>query len=161
MPVYQRETTIDAPLEEVWEFHVAGEGLEAVTPGFFNLRVEEIRGPDGEPGLMRLEAGAEVDVSVRLFDVGSRDTWTTIIDEFEESDEQARFIDRMEGGAFRHWVHTHSFASVFDDQTLMRDRIEYRFPYPPVGDLVGYFAAVGFEPMFRYRHWKTRKILES
>jgi ligand-binding SRPBCC domain-containing protein len=161
MPVYQRETTIDAPLEEVWEFHVAGEGLEAVTPGFMNLRVEEIRGSDGEPGQMRLSEGAEVDVSTQPFGVGSRQTWTTRIEAFEENDDQAMFRDEMHGGPFREWVHTHSFASVFDDQTLMRDRIEYRFPKPPLGDVVGFFAVVGFEPMFRYRHWKTRQILES
>lgn len=157
MPVYQRETTFDAPLEDVWRLHTTGEGLERLTPSAFGLRIEAVRnGTEVDP----LPEGAEIDVFTNPLGVGSGDQWTSEVTASELSEDRALFRDEMQGGAFPTWVHTHRFETVFDGETLMRDRIEYRLP-TPVGDLVAPLAPVGFEPMFAYRHWKAGRILES
>lgn len=157
MPVFECETTFDAPLERVWELHTTGEGLRRLTPAVFDLRIEAVRGagPD-EP----LPEDAEIDVSTNPGRIGSRDTWTAVVVESEYDGDAAVFRDRMRDGMFPTWVHTHRFETVFGDETLMRDRIEYRLP-TVVGDLVGPLGVVGFVPMFSYRHWKASRVLES
>jgi ligand-binding SRPBCC domain-containing protein len=96
---------------------------------------------------------------MRPFGVGPRQGWTSVIVEREEGDGSAHFVDEMEGGPFRHWRHTHRFFAD-GDETVVNDRVEYRLPLGPIGDAVGPLARIGLEPMFRYRHRKTKELLE-
>jgi ligand-binding SRPBCC domain-containing protein len=160
MPVYQRETRVRAPFDEVWAFHSRVAGLEALTPGFMNLRIEEVVGPDGEPDPEVLEAGSAITMSMRPFGVGPRQRWVSRITERESGDGSGTFRDVMEGGPFRTWVHTHRFFAD-GDETVVADRVKYRLPLGPLGDAVGPLAVVGFEPMFRGRHRETRRLLEG
>ncbi|WP_435349039.1 SRPBCC family protein [Haloarchaeobius sp. HRN-SO-5] len=159
MPVYSRETFVRAPLSTVWDFHSHISGLEALTPDFANLRVEAVRGPDGEPDPAVLAAGTQISMSMRPFGVGPRQRWTSVITDRTEDERAATFRDEMRDGPFPHWDHTHSFYAR-DDGTLVSDRVEYRLPLGPLGDLVGPLAWFGLEPMFRYRHRRTRELLE-
>ena len=157
MPTYRRETRVRAPFEEVWSFHSGSQGLEALTPAFMNLRVEKVVGPDGERDPDVLEAGSELHASVRPFGVGPRQRWVSVIVEREAEGGSAHFVDEMEEGPFPFWRHTHQFH---DDgaETLVVDSVEYELPV--VGS-VGPLGDVGFEPMFRYRHRRTRELLEG
>jgi ligand-binding SRPBCC domain-containing protein len=160
MATYERETYLRAPFEDVWEFHSAITGLTAVTPRFMNLRVEAARGPDGEPDPDVLEEGAEVDLVMHPFGVGPRQSWTSRIVERRRDGQAGLFRDAMRDGPFEHWVHTHSFYADAGG-TILRDRVEYRLPFGDLGRLAEPFADIGFEPMFRYRHRKTKRRLES
>jgi ligand-binding SRPBCC domain-containing protein len=159
MAVYQRRTRVAASLDEVWDFHSRVSGLEALTPEWMNLRVESVVGPDGDPDPAILETGSRIDASLRPFGVGPRQRWTSVITEREHDDGTAYFRDEMEGGPFRQWEHTHRF---FADgaETVVDDRVVYELPLGPVSEAVGSFARIGFEPMFRYRHRRTRALLE-
>jgi len=159
MPVFQREVRVAAPFDEVWEFHSQISGLEALTPGWMNLEIESVTGPDGDPDPDVLDAGSRAESSMRPFGVGPRQGWTSVIVEREEGDGSAHFVDEMEGGPFRHWRHTHRFFAD-GDETVVNDRVEYRLPLGPIGDAVGPLAVIGLDPMFRYRHRKTKEILE-
>jgi ligand-binding SRPBCC domain-containing protein len=158
MAVFQRGTRVRAPFDDVWEFHSRVSGLEGLTPGWMNLRVESVVGPDGDPDPDVLEAGARIESSVRPFGVGPRQSWMSVIEARESYDGAAYFRDGMDDGPFAHWEHTHSFFAVDDGTTVVRDRVEYRLPdgLGPVSPL----ARVGMEPMFRYRHRRTRELLE-
>lgn len=158
MATYTREVRVDAPLSEVWDFHSRIEGLEALTPGWMNLRVESVRGPDGGADPDVLETGAEIEMSMRPFGVGPRQSWTSRIVDRKRDAGAAYFRDEMVGGPFERWVHTHSF---YADRggTLIRDSVDYQLPFGPLGDLAAPFSGVGFEPMFRYRHRKTKDLL--
>ena len=160
MAAYQRRTRVAAPFDRVWEFYSRVEGLEALTPDWMRLRVERVRGPDGEVDPAVLEAGSEIRLSVRPFGVGSRRAWTSHIDSREESDGEAAFRDTMVDGPFARWVHTHAFHAV-DGGTVVDDRVAYELPFGEAGRALGRVAAVGFEPMFRYRHRRTRELLED
>ncbi|WP_435335742.1 SRPBCC family protein [Haloarchaeobius sp. TZWWS8] len=160
MPVYQRETFVRAPFETVWDFHSHVSGLTALTPDWMNLRIEKVVGPDGEEEPDELEAGAEIHMTMRPFDVGPRQEWTSVITDRREDEHAGYFRDEMRGGPFREWVHTHSFYED-DGGTRIEDRVEYRLPGDGVGDLVGPLAWVGFEPMFRGRHRATKRLLEN
>ncbi|MFB6296519.1 MAG: SRPBCC family protein [Halobacteriales archaeon] len=157
MAVYERSTVVEAPLDTVWEFHSTIDGLLALTPGWMNMRVEDVTGPDGEPDPDVLEAGSEISLSMRPLGIGPRQSWTSRIVEREASGEEAHFRDTMRDGPFREWNHTHQFEAV-EGGTRITDHVEYAFPRP-FGRLSG-LAWPGFEPMFAYRHRRTRAELE-
>ena len=157
MATYQREVWVDAPFEDVWRFYSTTDGLEALTPEWMNLRVEEVRGPDGETDPNVLEAGTEIRMSLRPFGMGPRQRWTSKIVQRTEEDGGAVFRDEMSGGPFPEWQHTHQFYAG-DGKTLVRDVVDYRLP--ALGEAGSPLATVGFEPMFAYRHRKTKELLE-
>ena len=160
MAVYERRTRVRAPFEEVWSFHSKIAGLEALTPEWLHLRVESVTGPEDDPNPTVLEPGAEVRLSMRPFGVGPRQRWTSRILEHERSDGAAMFRDEMRNGPFRRWVHTHSFFAD-GDETIVRDRVEYELPLGPLARVADPLAQVGFEPMFRHRHRRTKELLEG
>jgi ligand-binding SRPBCC domain-containing protein len=159
VPVYERQTRVNAPFETVWEFHSDLDGLEALTPSWMHLEVEDVRGPDGQPDPAVLEAGSRARLSIRPFGVGPRQRWTINIVSREEHAGSAAFIDEMERGPFRTWRHTHRFFAD-GDATVVSDRVEYELPLGPVGRALGPLGKLGFEPMFSARHRKTRELLE-
>jgi ligand-binding SRPBCC domain-containing protein len=159
MDTYERSVEVHASLDDVWDFHSTESGLVALTPDWMGLRVEAVRGPDGEPDPAVLEAGSEIRASVQPFGLGPRQTWTSKITERERADGTAYFKDVMDDGPFAFWEHTHQFYADGDD-TIIRDSIQYELPLGAIGRAVGPVAVIGFEPMFRYRHKQTRDILE-
>lgn len=159
MAVYQRRIRVAASLDDVWEFHSRVTGLEALTPDWMNLRVEDVRGPEGDPDPDVLYAGSRIRASVRPFGVGPRQRWTSVITEREREDGAAYFRDEMEDGPFREWEHTHRFFAD-GDETVVDDRVSYALPFGGVGEALARLARVGLDPMFRYRHRRTRELLE-
>ncbi|WP_410764416.1 SRPBCC family protein [Haloferax sp. DFSO60] len=160
MPVYQRRVRVAAPLEAVWEFHSDVSGLEALTPGWMGLEIQAVRGSDGELNPEELAEGTEIDMAMRPLGVGPRQTWTSRILARERGENTAWFRDDMRDGPFDRWVHTHRFVAE-GDETVIEDRVEYELPFGPLGEFAGTFGIVGFEPMFRYRHDKTKELLEG
>ncbi len=163
MPSYERETIVRAPLSEVWEFHSQISGLEALTPDWMGLRVESVVGPDGERDPDRLDAGSEIDLSIRPFGVGPRQHWTSVITESAFDETSAYFRDEMVHGPFDRWIHTHSFFPD-GDRTILRDHVEYELPLVDrlgeLGRVTEPFSQAGFEGMFRQRHRTTKQLLE-
>lgn len=160
MPVYRRETRVAAPLEEVWKFYSTVSGLQALTPEFMGLRVESVVGPDGRRDPEILETGSRINLSLQPLGAGPRQSWTSVIVDRDLDGDSAMFRDRMEDGPFPEWEHTHQFFSEGDGTRLV-DRVEYRLPGGPFGELAAPFGDFGFEPMFRHRHRKTKELLES
>ena len=160
MPTYRRTTRVPAPIDEVWAFHSTIDGLRELTPDWMHLRISGVEGPDGQPDPDVLTEGSQIQMSIRPFGVGPRQRWVSDIVERREGDGEAMFRDEMREGPFPHWVHTHSFRADGDDGTIVRDRVEYELPGGPLGRAVGPLGLLGFEPMFRYRHRKTKELLE-
>ena len=160
MHTYERSVRVRAPFEEVWAFHSDVSGLVALTPEWMHLEIEAVRGPDGEPDPPVLEAGSVVNASVRPFGVGPRQTWVSEITARDERDGAAQFRDVMTEGPFPEWEHTHLFYAD-GSETIVRDQVRYQLPLGSLGRAVGPLAVVGFEPFFRYRHRKTKKLLEA
>lgn len=163
MAVYERSVHVNAPFEDVWDFHSSIDGLDALTPGWVNLRAESVRGPDGEEDPDVMVADTTATVSLRPFGVGPRQESTTRIVERERTDDDGRetgyFVDEMSGGPFAHWRHTHRFEAV-EGGTRVTDHVEYQLAGGSVGRFASPFAVVGFAPMFRYRHRQTKQLLE-
>jgi ligand-binding SRPBCC domain-containing protein len=158
MATYEREIHVAAPLDDVWEFHSRIDGLEALTPGWMGLSVRRVRGPDGEADPAVLETGSEIEMELRPLG-GPSQSWTSVITEREEDEDRAVFRDEMRDGPFRRWVHVHQFLAE-GSGTRIRDTVHYELPGGELGRLVGPAAVVGFEPMFLYRHRRTKEVLE-
>ncbi|MFB6311275.1 MAG: SRPBCC family protein [Salinirussus sp.] len=159
METFERSTYVAAPLERVWDFHSTVEGLEALTPGWMGLRVEAVRGPDGSPDPDVLETGAEIALSTSVAGVGPQQRWTSRIAARDWTHGAAYFRDEMLAGPFPEWEHTHLFYRD-GDGTLLRDIVRYELPGGSVGRTLSPLAIVGLEPLFRYRHRRTRELLE-
>lgn len=157
---YRRRTRVRAPLEDVWEFHSTPDGLEALTPEFLDMEVTSVVGPDGEPDPDVLEAGSRLEISVRPLGVGPRTRWVSVIDRRSERDGAASFRDVMIEGPFPEWRHTHSFFAD-GEETIVVDHVEYRLPGGRLGGAATPFGRLGLEGMFRYRHRRTKALLET
>ncbi|MFW6320211.1 MAG: SRPBCC family protein [Halohasta sp.] len=161
MATYRRRTRVRAPLEEVWAFHSDTDGLEALTPGWMGLKVESVRGPDGEPDPAELVEGTEIAMSSTPFGFLPESRWLSRIVDRREGEGYRMFRDDMLGGPFALWIHTHEFYGD-GNETVLIDTVEYELPVGgPLSDRLDSAAVVGFEPMFRYRHRKTKAILEG
>ncbi|SFR69421.1 SRPBCC family protein [Halogeometricum limi] len=159
MATYTRRTRVAAPLSEVWKFHSKVSGLEALTPEWMGLDVVSVRGPNGEPDPEILDVGAEIRMSLHPLGVGPKQEWTSHIVARESDGHTAMFRDEMRGGPFQKWVHTHRFYGD-GEETLVEDHVEYELPGGELGRALSPLGFVGFEPMFRQRHAKTRALLE-
>jgi len=156
MAVYERETRVRAPFEDVWAFHSDVDGLDALTPDWTGLRIDAVTGPDGEPDPDVLVAGTRIEMSVQPFKIGPRQSWTSEITAREHGDDSAYFRDVMEDGPFPTWEHTHMFYRD-GPHTLLRDTVAYETPVRAADP----FAKLGFGMMFRERHRRTRALLEG
>lgn len=160
MAAFERETHVRAPLADVWAFHSTVDGLAALTPDWMRFRVHAVEGPAGEPDPEVLEAGSTVELSVRPFGRGPRQRWRSEILTRRREEGAALFRDRMVAGPFEEWVHTHAFYAE-DGGTRIRDRVEYALSAAPLGGIVDRLAVAGLAPTFRYRHRRTRELLEE
>ncbi len=160
MQRYERSVRVRAPLSEVWEFHSTTDGLEALTPDWMGLVIEDVRGPDGEADPEVLDVGSVITSSVQPFGIGPRQRWLSEIVARDHDEGSAYFRDEMVDGPFEEWTHTHLFYAD-GSETIVRDRVEYELPLGTLGRAAGPLAVVGFEPMFRYRHRRTKTLLES
>ena len=158
MRTYERSVRVGASLEDVWDFHSHLEGLEALTPGWLDLRVDAVTGPDGEPDPAVLAAGTEITLSTAILG-GPRQRWISRILARVWEDDAAYFRDEMLEGPFPTWVHTHLFYRD-GDGTILRDRVRYELPGGRLGRQLTPLAVLGFEPFFRYRHRRTKRLLE-
>lgn len=159
MATFKRQTRVRAPLERVWEFHSTVDGLIHLTPRWANIRVEDLRLPEGAEGDVLVE-GSEIDLSVKPFGVGPRQSWTSVITERREESigtgtGRAHFVDEMIGGPMAEWEHTHTFRAV-GEETIVRDLVRYR---TKLGGPLDRLGEVGMALAFRDRHRRTREIL--
>jgi ligand-binding SRPBCC domain-containing protein len=159
MSTYRRRSRIQAPLEDVWAFHSTTDGLEALTPNWMGLTVSSVRGPDGEADPEELVEGCEISMRSKPFGVVPESRWISRITDRREGEGYRMFRDDMLGGPFDLWIHTHEMYGD-GNETVLIDTVEYELP-SPLGGRVAPAAVVGFEPMFRYRHRKTKEILEG
>lgn len=161
MATYRRRTRVRAPLDAVWEFHSTTDGLEALTPDWMGLTVDSVRGPDGEVDPEELGEGTEISMASQPLGIAPAQRWISQITDRREGEGYRMFRDSMLGGPFDLWIHTHE---MYGDgpETVLIDTVEYELPVgSPLGDYVDSAAVVGFEPMFRYRHSQTKKLLEN
>nr|ABQ75825.1 hypothetical protein [uncultured haloarchaeon] len=161
MTVYHRRTTVEAPFSQVWEFHSQISGLEALTPSWMFLSIDSVHYPEPSAAQSKtLVRDSEIEMSMRPLGVLPRQHWVSRIIARERNDTTGYFIDKMIGGPFQQWEHTHRFFAD-GEQTILDDQVEYQLPGGRLGRRMSVLGLIGFEAMFRGRHRTTKALLED
>ncbi|HEX8912539.1 MAG TPA: SRPBCC family protein [Humisphaera sp.] len=158
MPTVEFVTTIDAPLDAVWAFHLdVTAALPVLSPPDAGVRIEE---PD-----LPARVGQRVVMTVRG-PLGVRLRWVARLTAFDPpagaaGDRRARFVDEQERGPFAAFRHEHLFAETDGGaRTTLTDRVTYRPPLGPLGWVADkLFLRRQLTDMFRHRHAATRAAM--
>lgn len=138
--VFEREQVIDAPQGDVFRFFADAGNLRRITPAALDFKFEE-------PPPPQLGAGSEIHYRIRVAGLPVR--WMTRIREW---DPPHRFADLQVRGPYAYWLHTHTFSEIDGGRTLMRDRVIYRVPFGPLGEVARrVFVDPQLKQIFDYR----------
>jgi ligand-binding SRPBCC domain-containing protein len=143
---FKSEFLVHAPLEAVRTFHQSAGSLRSITPPLVPMTSVDAPQVLGE--------GAHMAFTLWMGTIPVR--WTARI----EGTHDQGFTDRQISGPFDAWVHEHSFVPVDERSTCVEDRVFYELKSNPFWWLVGGLMALGLPLLFRYRAYRTRKILE-
>jgi ligand-binding SRPBCC domain-containing protein len=106
-----------------------------------------------------LERGAELEFTLWLGIVPVR--WLARIEAIDGVAEEEGFLDRQVRGPFKSWTHTHRFEPLGPRHTMIDDRIEAELSLHPLHTPVGAAMWSGLPIVFRWRAWRTRRLLEG
>ncbi|MBN1868829.1 TIGR01777 family oxidoreductase [Candidatus Sumerlaeota bacterium] len=148
MRVYENATTLDFPIETVFDWHRRPGAFERLAPPWQRVRVLEKEGDISDSDLLAFE--------IRQGPIPLR--WIAVHEGFSEP---IRFCDRQVKGPFASWKHIHQFHPDGPKRTVLADRVEYEMPLGPLGALVDRFYLRGvLHNMFEFRHRRLRDDLE-
>lgn len=140
---------LPAPRVRVFEFFARPENLATITPGWLGFTLLT-------PAPIMLAAGAVLDYRIRWLGLPFR--WRSLIREY---DPPHRFVDVQVIGPYARWEHRHMFVEEAGG-TVMEDRVTYRLPLGPIGELVHWLAVRRqLEAIFAYRRDRLRALLAA
>ena len=138
---------LQAPRARVFEFFARPENLATLTPGWLGFTLLT-------PPPIVLAAGAVLDYRIRWLGLPFR--WRSLIREY---DPPYRFVDVQVIGPYARWEHRHMFVEEAGG-TVMEDRVTYRLPLGPIGELVHRLGVRRqLEAIFAYRRDRLRSLL--
>lgn len=147
-------THLELPLalEQVFPFFAAAENLERITPP--ELRFEILTPPPVE-----MRQGTLLEYRLSLFGMPFR--WRTKIAVW---DPPHRFVDVQLQGPYALWEHTHTFTSTGTGTqpeigTLIDDRVRYRLPLSPLGEVAFPLVKRQLARIFSFRQEAVREAL--
>ena len=143
---FETKTELARPPEEVFPFFAAPENLQRITPP--QLRFEILT-----PLPVEMCQGATIEYRLRLEGIPFR--WRT---EISEWDAPRSFTDRQLRGPYHTWIHRHTFEPTRIG-TLMKDRVDYRLPFWPLGEWALPLVRRKVLRIFAYRAEVIREIL--
>jgi uncharacterized protein (TIGR01777 family) len=127
------ETTVAAPIAEVFAFFAAAENLAALTPPELGFAITS-------PRPIAMRAGTTIDYRIRIAGLPVR--WRTSIEVWRPG---RMLVDSQLRGPYRAWWHEHRFHAD-GDRTIMEDVVHYAAPLGALGRLAN---ALVVAPMLR------------
>jgi len=143
--VLRRRQFIPLPASVVFPFFERAENLESITPPWLGFSI--IEAPRA-----RLAAGSRIRYRLRLFGLPLR--WDTRI---VRLDRGWGFVDLQTRGPYADWVHTHLFYPA-PGGVVMEDRVDYRLPLAPLGEVVAPVVGLQLAAIFRHRRRRVEAL---
>lgn len=140
--------TIRATLDQAWDFFSNPRNLALITPPDMGF---EVRTPDLPS---RIHAGMMIAYRVRpLF--GLPVTWLTEITQVRDGE---YFVDEQRVGPYAVWHHEHHFHALDGGRVEIEDRVTYRLPFQPFGELAhGLLVKPQLDKIFAFRERAVRE----
>jgi ligand-binding SRPBCC domain-containing protein len=113
--IFEQETIIGNPLNEVFQFFSNAENLAKITPDNLKFQIKS-------PLPIKMEAGTLIDYQIKIYNIPFH--WRTKITVW---DPPVRFVDVQLTGPYKMWIHEHSFEEL-GGSTKMSDKIQYQVP---------------------------------
>ncbi len=146
--ILERRQIIERPREEVFDFFADAGNLERITPPELNFRIIT-------PQPFDIEKGALIDYQLKLRGIAI--TWKTEITEWNPPHD---FVDSALKSPYKQWIHLHKFTVGDNGETIMEDRVRYRLPLEPLGDLAHWYVKKELTYIFDYRYKVIEKIFQ-
>jgi len=143
----KRTLTLEIPIEDAFVFFADAGNLERITPPELNFRITTSRP-------IKIEMGALIDYKLQLR--GFPITWKT---EISQWDPPYAFIDQALKSPYKQWIHLHTFKETESGGTVISDKVLYRLPFEPFGDLMDWYVRSELDYIFDYRQKTVMEIL--
>jgi len=140
--------TLPLALDQVFAFFAEAQNLERITPPELRFRI-------ASPTPIEIATGTRIDYRLSLF--GLPFTWRSLISHWEPPH---AFVDEQVQGPYTLWHHTHTFSET-DEGTLINDRVLYRLPLWPLGEIALPIVKLQLKRIFGYRQQAIRSLLLS
>jgi ligand-binding SRPBCC domain-containing protein len=147
---HELHTTLELPLpiDAVFPFFAEAGNLQRITPPELHFEILT-------PQPVEMRRGTLLEYRLGLFGVPFR--WRTTIAAW---DPPHGFVDVQLSGPYAVWEHTHVFAAT-EAGTLIDDRVRYRLPLSPLGDVAHPFVRRQLTRIFSYRQAAVRELLDG
>lgn len=140
---------LPVPPEAAFAFHLDPTNLVRISPPW--IRVDRLDVPG------RIVPGSRLEIRVRVLGFLPQ-AWTV---EIAELVSPQRLVDVARAGPYRQWRHTHTFRAVSGGSEMI-DTVNYVLPFGAVGRFLDPVIHRPFlAAMFRFRHRRTRELLEA
>lgn len=145
---FSHSTRIDAPAEEVFNWHARAGAFDRLQPPWAAAEVvAHTPGRDGRS----IGKGARVEIRIPIGPFRRR--WVV---EHTLCDSPRQFVDEQQAGPFRHWTHSHTIKPDGPDACFLEDRIDFELPGGAAARrLCGPTIRRALDRMFAYRHRTT------
>jgi ligand-binding SRPBCC domain-containing protein len=147
--ILKRESTIELPRDEVFDFFSNAANLERITPAELNFHILT-----QQP--IEMLVGAVIEYKLKLN--GFPMSWKSLISRWDPPNE---FVDEQLSGPYKQWIHRHTFIEVDANTTLIEDEVRYRLPLEPFGDLAHFFVVRQLNNIFDHRQKVVAEYFQS
>lgn len=119
----QREQWLDTDLTKAWAFFSSPVNLDRITPPDLRFQIMTC-------DINHMYAGQILEYRIQAIPM----LWQRWVTEIKHVREQVAFVDEQRFGPYQFWHHHHAFEER-DGGVWMVDRVHYRLPLGPLGDL--------------------------
>ena len=144
---YQHRFRVNAPVQDVADFHGRSAAVAAITPPPILVQVH--KAPE------HLAEGDEMDFTLWLGPLPIH--WVACFEDVTATS----FVDRQIRGPMRSWRHQHRFVAIDELTTDVVDEVDLEIRPHPIWGPVGLGMSLNLPVLFAYRAWRTRRLLEG
>lgn len=149
MYTIHKESTVEAELDEVWDFIKNPENLNLITPDELDFKIISNIPQEMYNGLL-------IEYQVRIPWIG-RQLWLT---EIKHIQLEKSFVDEQRLGPYKFWHHYHEIREE-KNRIIIVDHVTYEVPLGIIGQLVHrLFIRKLLNKIFDYRELKFQELFK-